>query len=53
MPNIIAIVWNFDENLINGYMEDPLLEDNGIEPKEFWRETNSLHQKYAEEQNVK
>ena len=53
VANIIAIIWDFDKTLINGYMEDPLLEDNGINPKDFWQETNSLPQKYANEQNVK
>lgn len=53
VANIIAIIWDFDKTLINGYMEDPLLEDNGINPKDFWQETNSLPQKYALEQNVK
>lgn len=30
-----------------------MLEDNGINPKDFWQETNSLSQKYDKEQNVK
>lgn len=53
MANIIAIVWDFDKTLINGYMEDPLLKDYDIEPKVFWNEVNNLPKKYAEEQNVK
>lgn len=29
MANIIAIIWDFDKTLIDGYMEDPILVDNG------------------------
>ena len=53
MANIIAIIWDFDKTLINGYMEDPMLKDYGVEPKVFWTEVNTLPKKYAEEQNVK
>ena len=53
MANIIAIIWDFDKTLINGYMEDPMLKDYGVEPKVFWTEVNALPKKYAEEQNVK
>ena len=53
MANIIAIVWDFDKTLIEDYMENPILIDNGIDPSEFWREVNSLPKKYQEEQHVK
>lgn len=53
MADIIAIVWDFDKTLIKGYMEDPLLEDNGINPKDFWAEVSELPDKYKREQNVK
>lgn len=53
MADIIAIVWDFDKTLINGYMEDPLLADNGIDPKAFWAEVGELPDKYKREQNVK
>ena len=46
MANIIAIVWDFDKTLIDGYMEDPILIDNGIDPKTFWAEVNALPGKY-------
>lgn len=25
MANIIAVVWDFDKTLVNGYMEEPIL----------------------------
>lgn len=53
MANIIAVVWDFDKTLINGYMEDPILKDNGIDPKIFWGEVNALPKKYMEEQHIK
>ena len=53
MSNIIAIVWDFDKTLLNGYMENPLLEDYGINPAEFWAEVKSLPKKYLREQGIK
>lgn len=53
MSKIIAIVWDFDKTLINGYMENPLLEDYGINPKDFWSEVDLLPKKYFDEQGVK
>ena len=53
MANIIAIIWDFDKTLINGYMEDPIFEDYGVNSKEFWDESNALPKKYRDEQNVK
>ena len=53
MANIIAIIWDFDKTLIDGYMEDPILIDNGIDPKTFWAEVNALPGKYEKEQGIK
>ena len=53
MANIIAIIWDFDKTLIDGYREDPILEDYGIDPRDFWTETSSLPKKYEIEQHVK
>ena len=53
VANIIAVIWDFDKTLIDGYMEDPILEDNGIDPRDFWREVNALPDKYRKEQGVK
>lgn len=27
MKNIIAIIWDFDKTLIDGYMQDPIFKD--------------------------
>ena len=46
MSNIIAIIWDFDKTLVDGYMQDPIFEEYGIDSKNFWNEVNLLPQKY-------
>lgn len=53
MKNIIAIIWDFDKTLVNGYMQDPIFEDYNVNSHDFWTEVNSLPKKYEEEQHVK
>lgn len=53
MANIIAVIWDFDKTLVNGYMQDPIFKHYGVDAGEFWKEVNSLPQKYKEEQNVR
>ena len=53
MKNIIAIIWDFDKTLIDGYMQDPIFKDYNVNPHEFWTEVNALPKKYKEEQHVK
>lgn len=50
MANIIAVVWDFDKTLVNGYMEEPIFEHYGVDSSVFWREVNSLPEKYRVEQ---
>lgn len=52
MANIIAIVWDFDKTLVNGYMQDPIFEEYQVNASDFWREVNNLPKKYMEEQGV-
>lgn len=52
MANIIAIVWDFDKTLVDGYMQDPIFKQYGVDATEFWKEVNSLPKKYEEEQGV-
>lgn len=49
MQNIIAIVWDFDKTLVDGYMQDPIFKEYGVDASEFWREVNALPQKYKDE----
>lgn len=53
MSNIIALVWDFDKTLVNGYMQDPLFAEYGIVAKDFWDEVNALPAKYEKEQGVR
>ena len=53
MKNIIAVIWDFDKTLVDGYMQDPIFEDFNVDPKEFWDGVNSLPKKYLDEQGVK
>ena len=49
MQNIIAIVWDFDKTLVDGYMQDPIFKEYGVDASAFWKEVNALPQKYKDE----
>lgn len=42
MLNVIAVIWDFDKTLINGYMQSPIFKDYNVDEKEFWKEVNSM-----------
>lgn len=42
MQNVIAIIWDFDKTLINGYMQSPIFKEYGVNEKEFWAEVNDM-----------
>ena len=53
MANIIAVVWDFDKTLLNGYMQEPIFKYYGIDEKSFWGEVGLLPAKYMSEQGVR
>ena len=53
MQNVIAVIWDFDKTLVNGYMQDPIFTEYGVNASEFWKEVNALPDKYWNEQKVK
>ena len=53
MKNIIAVIWDFDKTLVNGYMQDPIFKEYDVKASDFWKEVNSLPEKYKKEQGVK
>lgn len=53
MANIIAVIWDFDKTLVDGYMQDPIFSHYKIEAKSFWQEVSELPNKYLKEQKVK
>ena len=52
MANVIAIVWDFDKTLVDGYMQDPIFQEYEINATDFWNEVNGLPEKYIKEQGV-
>ena len=46
MANIIAVIWDCDKTLIDGYMQDPIFEDYGIEAGGFWKKVNAIPEEY-------
>ena len=53
MANVIAVIWDFDRTLVDGYMQDPIFEKYGVDSKAFWDEVDALPEKYRREQNVR
>ncbi len=53
MANIIAVIWDFDKTLIDGYMQEPIFDFYKVDAGAFWKEVNSLPLRYASEQNVR
>lgn len=49
MANVIAVIWDFDKTLIDGYMQAPLFEDYKINGSKFWDEVNTLPQMYEKQ----
>ena len=47
MQNVIALIWDFDKTLVNGYMQDPIFEEYGIDPVAYWKEVNAMPEYYA------
>lgn len=53
MANIIAVIWDFDKTLVDGYMQDPIFDHFQVDSGKFWQEVNSLPEKYEKEQGVR
>lgn len=49
MANIIAVIWDCDKTLIDGYMQDPIFKEYGVDAGEFWKEVNSIPEQYAKQ----
>ncbi|MBO4360526.1 MAG: haloacid dehalogenase-like hydrolase [Eubacteriaceae bacterium] len=46
MANIIAVIWDCDKTLIDGYMQDPIFRRFGVDPRSFWAKVNSMPLEY-------
>ncbi|MEM8549469.1 MAG: HAD family hydrolase [Verrucomicrobiota bacterium] len=47
--NVVALVWDFDKTLTQGYMQAPLFKRYGIDEEFFWKEVNQLPELYAQQ----
>lgn len=48
MQNVIAVIWDFDKTLIQGYMQSPMFKDYGVNEKAFWDEVNAMPKQHKE-----
>ena len=48
MANIIAVIWDCDKTLINGYMQDPVFERFNVDAHKFWTTVNAIPKELAE-----
>ena len=48
MANIIAVIWDCDKTLVDGYMQDPIFAKYNINAHDFWEIVNSMPQKLSE-----
>lgn len=49
--HVVAVLWDFDKTLINGYMQEPLFRRFGVDPVSFWDEVNALADFHRTEAN--
>ena len=47
VQNVIAFVWDYDRTLIPGNQQDPIFDEYGVDPGEFWAEVEGLVDYYA------
>ena len=52
MSSIIAVVWDFDKTLVDGYMEDPIFEEYGLDANTFWAETREIADRLSAQQGI-
>lgn len=48
MANIIAVIWDCDKTLIDGYMQDPIFKKYNMNSHDFWEKVNVVPKKYKE-----
>ena len=48
MGNVIAVIWDCDKTLIDGYMQDPIFKEYGIDANKFWDDVNDEVEAYAQ-----
>lgn len=43
---VIAMIWDFDKTLIDGYMQEPLFKKYNVDEHSFWDEVDNAKQEY-------
>lgn len=49
MANIIAVIWDCDKTIVDGYMQDPIFRHYKVDAHEFWDTVNKLPEEYLKE----
>ena len=49
LQNIIVCIWDFDKTLSPDYMQSPIFEMYGVDPKIFWKEVEELPNHYKKD----
>lgn len=44
---VVAFIWDYDRTLIPGNQQDPIFDEYGVDPDEFWGEVDGLVDHYA------
>lgn len=48
MANIIAVIWDCDKTLVDGYMQDPIFEEYNMNSSDFWKKVNAKTDGFAD-----
>ena len=49
MSNKIAVIWDCDKTLIDGYMQDPMFEEYNVDATKFWEKVNNIPKEYQKQ----
>ena len=47
MANIIAVIWDCDKTLIDGYMQDPIFKNFGVDSTSFWKDVDEEAERHS------
>lgn len=53
MANIIAVIWDCDKTLIDGYMQDPIFAEYKVNPSDFWKEVNAAPAELSNKHHIR
>lgn len=53
MANIIAVIWDCDKTLIDGYMQDPIFAEYKVDPKTFWEKVNAIPEQMERDHHIR